>query len=64
MMKVQSPPMVFHKCDMETRFDKNLYKEYLTSGQLVDFVVWPALLLHDNGPIVCKGVAEGKKKQT
>jgi hypothetical protein len=61
MMKVQSPPMVFHKCDMEARFDKNLYKEYLTSGQLVSFVVWPALLLHENGPIVCKGVAEGKK---
>ncbi|XP_060601829.1 golgin subfamily A member 6-like protein 7 [Ruditapes philippinarum] len=61
MMKVQSPPMVFHKCDMEARFDKNLYKEYLTSGQLVSFVVWPALLLHDSGPIVCKGVAEGKK---
>ncbi|XP_060601848.1 uncharacterized protein LOC132755070 [Ruditapes philippinarum] len=64
MMKVQSPPMVFHKCDMKARFDTNLYKEYLTSGQLVNFVVWPALLLHENGPVVCKGVAEGKKIQT
>lgn len=60
-MKVQSPPMVFHKCEHEVDFDRNLYKEYVTSGRKVNYVVWPALLLHEEGPIVCKGVAEGKK---
>ncbi|XP_053400214.1 uncharacterized protein LOC123557872 [Mercenaria mercenaria] len=63
MMVVQSPPLVLHEfpTEKEIKFDKNMYKEYTASGPLVSYVVWPALLLKENGPVVCKGVAEGKK---
>jgi hypothetical protein len=26
----------------------------------VDYIVWPPLYLHENGPLLCKGVAQGK----
>ena len=60
MMVVQSPPMSIHIVDLkkQNRFDKNLYKEYTHSGQLVEYVVWPAMLLHENGSAVCKGIVQ------
>ncbi|XP_053400218.1 uncharacterized protein LOC123559198 isoform X2 [Mercenaria mercenaria] len=63
MMVTQTPPMVLHECpiDADSKFDNNVYKVFTRSGPLVDYVVWPALLLHENGPIIAKGVAEGKK---
>lgn len=63
MMVVQSPPLCFHIMEVkkDAKFDKNLYKEYTVSGDLVKFVVWPALLLHEKGPLLTKGVAQGCK---
>ena len=60
-MVVQSPPMCLLTCKEGVPFDKNIFKEYQRSGPYVDYVVWPALYLHDDGPLVGKGVAEGKK---
>jgi hypothetical protein len=34
-------------------------KPYTTSGTFVDYIVWPALLLYKNGPVLVKGVAQG-----
>ncbi|XP_060601813.1 uncharacterized protein LOC132755035 isoform X2 [Ruditapes philippinarum] len=67
MMTVQSPRMVFHGHPTERSdvpFDKGLYKEYITSGPVVKYVVWPALLLQKDGPLVCKGVAEGMQPKS
>ncbi|XP_053389830.1 uncharacterized protein LOC128552789 isoform X2 [Mercenaria mercenaria] len=63
MMVVQTPPLVLHEfpTEKEIKFDKTMYKEYTASGPLVSYVVWPALLLEENGPVICKGVAEGQK---
>ncbi|XP_060602788.1 uncharacterized protein LOC132755870 [Ruditapes philippinarum] len=61
MMVVQSPPMCLTTCEEGERFDKNKFKEYTKSGPTVDFVVWPALYLHENGPLIGKGVAEARK---
>ncbi|XP_052792502.1 putative leucine-rich repeat-containing protein DDB_G0290503 isoform X2 [Mya arenaria] len=62
MMVVQSPPMVFDKNTEEgTRFESALYKQYTKSGDVFEYVVWPALLLHEDGPVLCKGVAQPKK---
>lgn len=61
MMAVQSPPLVLSTCQSSAKFDKDMYKEYTQSGQTVDYVVWPALLLHEKGPLLGKGVAQGKK---
>ena len=60
MMVVQSPPMSVHIVDLtkQNRFDKNLYKEYTCTGQLVEYVVWPAMLLHENGSVVSKGIVQ------
>jgi hypothetical protein len=58
MMIVQSPPMALHYCETRSIFDKNLYREYMTSGSRVNYMVWPALLLNEGGALVCQGVAE------
>ncbi|XP_060602792.1 uncharacterized protein LOC132755875 [Ruditapes philippinarum] len=61
MMVVQSPPMCLATCKEGERFDSNIFKVYTKSGPTVDFVVWPALYLHENGPLIGKGVAEARK---
>jgi hypothetical protein len=61
MMVVQSPPMTFAEFKPNEEFRKEIYKEYTTRGSHIDYVVWPALLLNQDGPIVGKGVAQGKK---
>ncbi|XP_060554929.1 uncharacterized protein LOC132715857 [Ruditapes philippinarum] len=42
-------------------FDKDSFKEYTCRGKYLDFVVWPALLLYKGGPMLNKGVAQGRK---
>lgn len=48
----------------EVKFDKEMFKSYTVIGPLIDFFVWPALLLHENGPLLGKGVAQCKKDKT
>jgi len=64
MMTVQYPPMCFARAtedDMkEIALDTSLYTYYVTKGETVAYVVWPCLLLHKDGPVAAKGVAEGK----
>ena len=43
-----------------TVFNKELFKEYTRRGKYIDYIVWPALLLHSDGPLLGKGVAQGK----
>jgi hypothetical protein len=40
--------------------DTSVFKTYTKSGEFVDYIVWPPLYLHENGPLLCKGVAQGK----
>lgn len=58
-MAILDPMMQIHK-DLQpgTVFDKSLYKEFVKSGDSVSFVVWPALYLHENGPLLYEGVAQ------
>ncbi|XP_053399111.1 uncharacterized protein LOC128556960 isoform X2 [Mercenaria mercenaria] len=44
-------------------FDKDLFKEYTTRGQYLDYVVWPALFLHEDGPMLSKGIAQGSSEK-
>ncbi|XP_053399109.1 uncharacterized protein LOC123558279 [Mercenaria mercenaria] len=46
------------------RFDKDLYKEYTVRGQYLDYIVWPALFLYQDGPILSKGIAQGSVNQS
>ncbi|XP_052795711.1 uncharacterized protein LOC128228437 isoform X2 [Mya arenaria] len=63
MMVVQSPPMCFKTALRGDKFDSNSFKQYTCTGSIVDFVVWPALMLHQCGPVVGKGVAQPEKHQ-
>ncbi|KAL4240869.1 hypothetical protein ACF0H5_001654 [Mactra antiquata] len=53
LMVVQDPPMVlFHSSNRE------YFREYLHRGKYLLYVVWPTVLLHEDGPTMWKGVAE------
>ncbi|XP_052678906.1 uncharacterized protein LOC128159762 [Crassostrea angulata] len=41
-----------------SEFDTNLYKRFTRFGQKMDYIVRPALFLHENGPLLCKGIAQ------
>ncbi|XP_056012096.1 uncharacterized protein LOC125681059 isoform X2 [Ostrea edulis] len=61
MMAIQDPPMLLHFGPAQNEdFDKNVFRLYTKQGNRVDFIVWPALVLHVNGPIVQKGVLQPK----
>lgn len=59
LMCVQDPPVVlnWHAADSDI-FDKNMFRYYTKSGSKFDFVVWPAILLHKDGAILSKGIAQ------
>ncbi|WAQ98116.1 hypothetical protein MAR_022489 [Mya arenaria] len=40
-------------------FNKELFKEYTVRGNYVEFFVWPVMFLHENGPVLTKGIAQG-----
>ncbi|KAH3819082.1 hypothetical protein DPMN_120813 [Dreissena polymorpha] len=60
LMCVQDPPVVFDEPPKHgDTLKSELYKSYTRDGTCVDFLVWPALLLHDGGPVLYRGVAQG-----
>ena len=63
-MCIQDPPVVLMFSGKQgTNFDGQLFTTYTTEGRKVQFIVWPAILLYNDGPILRKGVAQGKKKK-
>ena len=54
-MCMQDPPMVIISPRQGQLVDKALFSFHGRRGKIVEVCVWPALLLHDNGPLVCKG---------
>ena len=59
LMAVQDPPVVFGNLPKKyKKIDTNAYRPYTSSGSETDYAVWPALYLHENGPILCKGVVQ------
>ncbi|XP_076103384.1 uncharacterized protein LOC143072374 [Mytilus galloprovincialis] len=58
-MTLQDPPMfLLSKIIRKADFDSDLFRPYTKSGDKYDFLVWPPLVLHENGPVVVKGVAQ------
>ncbi|XP_053399157.1 meiosis-specific nuclear structural protein 1-like isoform X2 [Mercenaria mercenaria] len=55
---VQDPPL-FLKAQSPLEFDTNAFKDYTKRGKYVEYVVWPALYLHEGGVLLAKGVAQG-----
>lgn len=61
-MNIQEPPVY-----MVTDVDPNslhMFRAYTRSGDVIDYVVWPSLLLKEDGPLLYKGVAQMKKTVT
>ncbi|KAK3582894.1 hypothetical protein CHS0354_009700 [Potamilus streckersoni] len=61
LMQIQTPPVCIDlKTAKSQAFPKDTYREFTSKGKHIAFVVWPALFLHDSGPLLVKGVAQGK----
>ncbi|XP_061184511.1 reticulocyte-binding protein homolog 2a-like [Saccostrea echinata] len=61
MMSIQDPPMMLDFGPaQDEEVDKNIFRMYTKQGDRVDFIVWPAVFLHENGPLVQKGVLQPK----
>ncbi|KAK3602864.1 hypothetical protein CHS0354_026424 [Potamilus streckersoni] len=59
-MCVQDPPISMSWVKKGDTFDTFLYRAYTKNGSTVDFCVWPLVLLTDSGPVLTKGIAQGK----
>ncbi|XP_062589739.1 uncharacterized protein LOC134251332 [Saccostrea cucullata] len=60
-MRIRDPP-VFVRFDFRqgTEFNTDILRRYTKTGGYLDFIVWPALYLHEKGPVLSKGVAQPK----
>ncbi|KAK3582926.1 hypothetical protein CHS0354_009733 [Potamilus streckersoni] len=45
-------------------FDLGKFRAFTQAGERVAFVVWPALLLHEDGPVLVRGIAQGSNNLT
>ncbi|KAK3602856.1 hypothetical protein CHS0354_026416 [Potamilus streckersoni] len=61
-MSVQDPPMYLSwiQDNEHSAFNKEEYKTYTRPGTHVDYCVWPVIYLQKGGPILCRGIAQGK----
>lgn len=61
MMQIADPPL-YLKFDVaqDENLDKNIYNVFTKSGSKIAYLVWPILYLHKNGPMLGKGVAQGR----
>lgn len=60
-MVLQDPQVVISTSTKPSdNFDSDVYKVYTKKGKQIDYVVWPPLFLHKDGPLIGKGVAQGK----
>ena len=59
LMAVQDPPMALSTFEDEgNTFRRSKFREYTRTGALVDYAVWPAVLIQDDGDLMAKGVAQ------
>ncbi|WAR22525.1 hypothetical protein MAR_016499 [Mya arenaria] len=67
LMNVCDPPMAVCDGKAGDEFKPDLYKAYTKSEKgmkkpVVEFIVWPALHLHEGGPLVSKGISQPIEK--
>ena len=59
-MKTQDVPMLFTWQQQHERYNRDMFTPYTRRGEVVVQTVWPAVLLHENGPVMCKGIVQLK----
>ncbi|KAK3099616.1 hypothetical protein FSP39_007084 [Pinctada imbricata] len=58
-MNIQEKPIeLLFDTEKGCNFRTDLYRHYTKSGTSCDYLVWPAMLLYDNGPLLQKGVIQ------
>ena len=62
-MVISDPPLVFSEERGGHEFATDIFRPYTRSQKdmekpLIEMVVWPALYLHFEGPLLAKGVAQ------
>lgn len=62
-MVIQDPPMCMEWQFTGSEFKSETMRSFTKSGDQVQFVVWPALYLHDNGALVAKAIVQGMKTE-
>ncbi|KAL3879960.1 hypothetical protein ACJMK2_032236 [Sinanodonta woodiana] len=63
LMCIKAPPMKIEFIP-ENKAISNHFRHYTRLGDIPDFVVWPVLFLHDNGPVLSKGVIQFRASVT
>ena len=65
-MAIQDPPLylTLDNCKRGQAFNRDIFKEYTRTGPFIEFAVWPAVFLHKDGPLLCKGVVQCGKKSS
>lgn len=58
LMAVQDPPMYLYNVKTQ-QFNSAKFRDYQRRGFYTEYIVWPALALYENGPLLSKGVAQG-----
>lgn len=65
LMSIQDPPLSFASDPKYMDIlDTNKYKFYTKTGSFIDYVVWPPLMLHIEGPLLSKGIAQACSSPT
>ncbi|XP_052077707.1 uncharacterized protein LOC127715637 isoform X3 [Mytilus californianus] len=57
------PPMAIEYENFKNKsMDSNKFNKYNRTGTIVEYVVWPVLLLHIDGPVLAKGTVQTNHK--
>ncbi|KAK3594518.1 hypothetical protein CHS0354_030864 [Potamilus streckersoni] len=61
LMNIQEPPLELRGLmyTTGTPFDDSAFQPYTKSGKKIEYVVWPAMHLYRDGPLLCRGIAQG-----
>ena len=58
-MIVQNPRMILVEGPSRgNTYDRSIFREFASSGSKVVFTVWPALYLHEDGPLLATGAVK------
>ena len=60
LMRVQDPPACLMWAEPGAPMDKDRFSFFTRTGKTMERCVWPAVLLHKGGPLLAKGIVQGK----
>ncbi|KAL3879246.1 hypothetical protein ACJMK2_031551 [Sinanodonta woodiana] len=63
LMNIQEPPLELRGLELlsGSTFDSTAFQSYIESGNKIKYIVWPAMYLYQNGPLLRKGIAQGMR---